>query len=92
MPLTLGGNLNWTDRFVVQQTAAQAYRQGVKRVADVYALWRFSADLQVRLSASNLLAANYETGSQEVFGTTDQRAETANRTYRSYAARFEIRF
>ena len=92
LPLTLGGNFNWTQAFLVQQTAAQSYRQGTKRVADVYALWRFSTDTQVRLSASNLLGADYETGTREVFGTTDQRADTTFRSYRSYALRAEIRF
>ena len=92
VPLTLGGNCNWTQAFYVQQTAAQGYRQGTKRVADAYALWRFNPDVQVRLSASNLLAADYATSTREVFGTTDQRADTIVRTYRSYALRAEIRF
>ena len=92
LPLTLGGNINWTDALFVQQTPFQAYRQGTKRVVDVYALWRFNADMQVRLSASNLLGADYETGTQEVFGTTNQRADTVTRTYRSFAVRAEIRF
>ena len=92
MPLTLGGNLNWTQGFVVQQAVAQAYYQGQKRVADLYALWRFDAASQLRLSASNLLAADYATATREIFGTTDQRADTLTRTFRSYAARFEFRF
>ena len=92
VPLTLGGNFNWTQAYVVQQTAAQLYSQGTKRVADVYALWRFDPNTQVRLSASNLLAADYETANREIFGATDQTARTATRTYRSYAARMEIRF
>ncbi|MFS8086847.1 MAG: TonB-dependent receptor, partial [Acidobacteriota bacterium] len=92
VPLTLGGNYNWTQAFVVQQTAAQQYYQGVKRVADVYALWRFDANTQLRLSAANLLRADYQTGNREIFGTTDQTADTLVRTYRTYAARMEIRF
>jgi outer membrane receptor for ferrienterochelin and colicins len=92
LPLTLGGNFNWTQAFVVQQTAAQLYHQGVKRVADVYALWRFDPNTQLRLSASNLLRADYETADREIFGTTDQTADTVARTYRSYAARLEIKF
>ena len=92
VPLTLGGNYNWTQAFVVQQTAAQLYYQGVKRVADVYALWQFNPATQLRLSASNLLRADYETANREIFGTTDQNADTVTRTYRSYAARLEIKF
>ena len=55
-------------------------------------LWRFSTDLQVRRSAANLLGADYETATREVFGTTDQRADTIVRSYRSYAVRAEFRF
>jgi iron complex outermembrane receptor protein len=92
LPLTLGGNLNLTPSFVVQQAVNQQYVQGRKRVADVYALWKFDSAMQLRVSASNLFGADYQTGSREVFGTTDQVAETTQKTYRYYAARFELKF
>lgn len=92
LPLTLGGNINWTPPFVVQQTDAQLYYQGVKRVSDVYALWKFDPDMQLRLSAANLLHADYETANREIFAGTDQTAETARKTFRSLAARLEIKF
>ena len=61
-PLTLGANLNFTPSYVVQQIDAQIYRQGVKRVVDGYALWRFGTMASARLSLANASARDYETG------------------------------
>jgi len=92
LPLTLGGNLNWTPAYTVQQTDNQAYIQGLKRVFDVYALWRFDPNTQLRLSASNLLHADYDTANQTLFGSTSQLASTVTKTYLSWAARLEVKF
>ncbi len=92
LPLTLGGNFNWTPSFVVQQTDSQLYYQGVKRVFDCYALWKFDPAVQLRLSFSNLLHADYDTSNRELFSGTDLLAQTSTRTYPSFAARFEIKF
>lgn len=92
LPLTLGASLNWTPAFVVQQTEAQRYYQGIKRVLDTYVLWKLSADAQLRFSAANWQHADYRTANEELFGSTDQLASTVQKTYPSYAARLEIKF
>ena len=92
LPLTLGGNLNWTPAFVVQQTDAQLYYQGNKKVFDVYALWKFDPDLQLRVSLSNLSQADYETANRELFFGTDQIADTVSKTFSSLAVRLEVKF
>ncbi|GAB2181049.1 hypothetical protein DLREEDagrD3_12720 [Denitratisoma sp. agr-D3] len=92
LPLTLGGNLNWTPAYTVQSTDSQTYSQGLKRVFDVYALWRFDPNTQLRLSAANLLHADYDTANQAVFGSTSQSASTVTKTYLSWAARLEVKF
>ncbi|MEP6702098.1 MAG: TonB-dependent receptor, partial [Betaproteobacteria bacterium] len=92
LPLSFGGNLNLTPSFVVEQARGQEYSQGLKRSADVYALWRFNAATQFRLSAANLYGADYSTATREVFATTDQTATTTARTYRYYGARLEQKF
>jgi len=92
LPLTLGGNLNWTPAYTVQQTDNQAYSQGLKRVFDVYALWKFDATTQLRLSAANLLHADYDTANRTLFGTTDQLATTVTQTYLTWSARLEMKF
>lgn len=92
LPLTLGGNLNWTPAFSVQQTAADAYSQGLKRVYDAYALWRFDPDTRLRLSVSNLLHADYDTSSSHISGTIGQFDDTVTKTYVSWTARLEMKF
>ncbi|MBS4096694.1 MAG: TonB-dependent receptor [Sulfuricella sp.] len=92
LPLTLGGNLNWTPAYAVQQTDAQFYYQGVKRVFDVFAVWKIDPNTQLRVSAANLLHADYDTANREIFGTTDQIAQTSKTTFTSLSARLEMRF
>jgi iron complex outermembrane receptor protein len=92
LPLSVGGNFNWMPAYAVQQTEAQTYYQGVKRVFDIYALWKFDPNTQMRLSAANLLHDDYRTADREIHGSTDQLAETVRRTYLSLAARLEIKF
>lgn len=92
LPLTVGGNLNWTPAFVVRQTDAQLYYQGIKRVFDVYALWKFDPNAQLRLSAANLLHGDYQSANREIFAGTDQTAESVKKTFLALAARLEIRF
>ena len=92
LPLTLGGNLNWTPSFAVQQSDTQLYYQGLKRTLDVYALWKFDPAMQLRCSVSNLLHADYSTANQQVFSGTSQIAGTVQRTYPAVAARLEIKF
>ena len=92
LPLTLGGSLNFTPSFVVQQSASQQYRQSRKRVADFYAQWRFDASLQLRLAVANAFGDDYQTSAQEVFDGVNQTATTTGRTQRFYGARLEYKF
>jgi hypothetical protein len=46
----------------------------------------------LRLSAANLLRADYQTANREIFDDTDQTAETIKKTYLAFAARLEIKF
>lgn len=92
LPLSVGGNFNWMPAYAVQQTESQLYYQGVKRIFDLYALWKFDPNTQLRLSAANLLHEDYRTADREIHGSTDQLAETVRQTYLSLAARLEIKF
>ena len=64
LPLTLGGNLNWTPGYLTRISDVQTATLGRKLVADLYGLWTFSPTLALRVTASNLAAADY------VFGGT----------------------
>jgi iron complex outermembrane receptor protein len=92
LPVTFGGSLNWTPAFAVRQTEAQAYFQGMKRVLDIYALWKVTAAAQLRLSAANCLHGDYQTATQEQFGNTNQTATTIRTTHPVFAARLELKF
>ncbi|MGZ5267744.1 MAG: TonB-dependent receptor plug domain-containing protein [Caldimonas sp.] len=63
VPLTLGGNLNWTPGYLTRISDVQTATIGRKLVADVYGLWTFSPALALRVTASNLAARDYLTGS-----------------------------
>ena len=63
VPLTLGGNLNWTPGYLTRISDVQTATIGRKLVADIYGLWTFSPTLALRATASNLAAADYVYGS-----------------------------
>lgn len=92
-PLTIGGNLNFTPSFIVQQLDDQAYRQGRKRVLDGYALWRFGPSASARLSVSNAGPLDYETGSTVLLDNGGwQTQDTVARSYTTVTLRAELRF
>ena len=64
LPFTLGVNLNWTPGYLTRISDVQTATIGRKLVADAYGLWTFSPTLALRVTASNLAAADY------VFGST----------------------
>ena len=63
MPLTLGGNLNWTPGYNTRLAQIQTAYQGRKLGVDAYGLWVFNPALQLRVTASNVAALDYVTGS-----------------------------
>jgi outer membrane receptor for ferrienterochelin and colicins len=63
LPLTLGGNLNWTPGYTTRLSDVQTASIGRKLGVDAYALWVFNPALQMRLSLSNLDARDYVYGS-----------------------------
>ena len=66
LPLTLGGNLNWTPAYDTRLGDLQTAFQGRKASADAYGLWVFSPALQLRVTASNLAPRDYLTGGSVV--------------------------
>jgi len=92
LPLTVGANLNWTPAYTVRQTNSQYFSQGNKKQVDLYGLWKFDPNRQLRISAANLLHGDYQTDSRYADATSDQTAVTTTRTYWNLAARLEIKF
>ena len=91
LPLTLGGNLNYTPAYEIQQTELQLTSLDRKRVADAFALWTISPDLGLRLSAANLAPLDYVTGSVI---TTDKAVITSRSggpSYTQWQLRLEMK-
>lgn len=91
MPLTLGGNINWNPDFSTQRTEQQLSYQGIKRVVDVYGLWRFSAATALRLTVSNLLPRDYLTATTFANGSFRETAQTTDRNWRNVQLRLEMK-
>jgi iron complex outermembrane receptor protein len=96
VPLTLGGNLNYTPGYDTRLSDEQAARTGSKRVFDVYALWTFRPGLGLRLSANNWLPRDYLTGGALDFesspGTfTRESTNTVTSTFTQWQLRLEMK-
>jgi iron complex outermembrane receptor protein len=90
-PLTLGGNVNWNPDYDTQRSQEQRSYQGIKRVVDVYGLWRFSAATALRLTVSNLIPRDYQTATTFSNGTLSETAKTTDRNWRNIQLRLEMK-
>jgi iron complex outermembrane receptor protein len=91
LPLTLGGGFNWTPATLVQTTTTELVSSGVKRQLDLYGLWKFSTNTQLRLAVNNLLADDYLNGRTLTnFGLAQSAFSTA-RTYPTLTVKLEMK-
>lgn len=101
MPLTLSATVNWTPGYSTRLADDQWASVGAKTVVDANLLWTFSPAVRLRLSATNLSAANYQTGSSFEFVTPVpndpsgvpqlETAQTTTRTYINWQLRLELK-
>lgn len=91
IPLTLGGNLNWNPDYDTRRTEQQSFYQGVKRVVDVYGLWRISPASAIRLTVSNLQPRDYITASTFNDSGFSESARTTDRNWRNVQLRLEMK-
>jgi outer membrane receptor for ferrienterochelin and colicins len=91
MPLTLGGGFNWTPATYVQTTVTERVSTGVKRQLDLYGLWKFTANTQLRLAANNLLANDFESGRTVTNNGLAQSAFVTARTYATFSIKLEMK-
>ena len=91
LPLTLGGNLNWNPDYSTRRTEQQLSYQGIKRVTDVYGLWRFTAATALRLTISNLVPRDYLTATTFANGSFQETARTTDRNWRNVQLRLEMK-
>ncbi|MES2103703.1 MAG: TonB-dependent receptor [Pseudomonadota bacterium] len=91
IPLTLGGNYNWTPAYAIQSTETQLNSTGIKRQVDLYGLWKFSPTTQLRIAANNLQANDYLTGSYVITGGINHVDNTVAKTYTTWTIRLEMK-
>jgi iron complex outermembrane receptor protein len=91
IPLTLGGNLNWNPDYDTRRTEQQMFYQGIKRVADIYGLWRISPASAVRLTVSNLQPRDYITASTFNSSAFTEASRTTDRNWRNVQLRLELK-
>lgn len=91
LPLTVGGNLNWNPDYSTQRTEQQLTYQGVKRVVDVYGLWRLTSATALRMTVSNLVPRDYLTASTFTNGSFRESAQTTDRNWRNVQLRLEMK-
>ncbi len=91
LPLTLGGNLNWTPAYNTRISDEQSAFQGRKVQVDAYALWVFNPSAQLRLTASNIGPRDYITASS--IDTANVRETSANTapTYLNFQVKLEFK-
>ena len=96
IPLTLGGNVNWTPGYTTRLTDIQAASVSSKVIVDAYGLWTFNPGLALRLSFSNLDPRDYVTASAvdgpDAFGTAvRETATTRAPTFVNVQLRLEMK-
>lgn len=91
LPLTLGGGLNWTPATVIQTSLTERVSTGPKRQLDLYGLWKFSPNTQLRIGANNLLGEDYESGRIVRTGALAQMSATTARSYTTWSAKLELK-
>jgi outer membrane receptor for ferrienterochelin and colicins len=91
LPLTLGGNLNYTPGYEIRLDADRWAVQPDKTVIDAYALWVFKPELQLRLSLGNALAQDYLTQTRVITNTQLQTVDSNARSYVNWQLRLEMK-
>ena len=91
LPLTIGGNLNWTPAYDTRLSDVQSAYQGRKVTADAYGLWVFTQSLQLRVTASNLDPRDYVTGGSLIDAGVRETSLTTAPTYLNLQVRLEIK-
>jgi outer membrane receptor for ferrienterochelin and colicin len=90
-PLAVGGNYAFKTGGPVRVTLTQTNDSSARRSLDLYAVWRFSPTVQLRVTATNLLAQDFQNAVRvtDVFGTLQY--STLNPTYRRIGATLEMK-
>ncbi|MFC5547429.1 TonB-dependent receptor plug domain-containing protein [Massilia aerilata] len=90
--LTLGGSYVFKNGGFVRVSGNQISYQSVRRDLDLYALWKFTPKLQLRVATANLLAQDNISQSSYTTAAGTQTSRTLNPVHRSVRATVEMKF
>ncbi len=90
-PLSLGGNLNWTPAVTTRLSESQTTRESAKLVGDIYGLWVFDPNLQLRVTASNFVPRDYDTGNRVEGSGRIQTSQNTDKTRMTLNVRLEVK-
>ncbi len=91
LPLSLGGNLNWTPAYEVQQTETQRRSNSTRRSFEAFAVWTFSPGVALRISANDLLPLDYTSTSSIDVDTLRDATTTRSDTRTQWNLRLELK-
>lgn len=91
LPLTIGGNLNWTPGYTTRISEVQWAEQQRKLVGDAFAVWTINPSAQLRLGASNFAPRDYVTGSRFEDADSREVAQTTQPSYINWQLRLELK-
>jgi len=96
MPLSFGGNLNWTPGYTTRLSDDQRVVQSDKLVLDAFVLWVLNPTSQLRLSLGNLAARDYVTSntldsSNGAGQALRERVTNTSPSWRSLQLRLELK-
>ncbi|MEO8278306.1 MAG: TonB-dependent receptor [Ideonella sp.] len=90
-PLTMGGNLNWTPSYVVQQTVSQQRSSTTKRTFEAFATWAFNPAMSLRVAANDLAPLDYTTLSSYDVGNLRDSRTNRSHTRTQWNVRLELK-
>ena len=92
LPWTVGGNLNWTPGYTTQLSDTQTSTQADKTMLEAYGVWTVQPGMQLRLSASNIVARDYLTsGTQLSANALGQTLRDSTSNVAPTAVNFQVR-
>ena len=91
VPLTLGGNINYNPDYETRRTEQQWVYQGMKRMVDIYGLWRLTPQTALRATLSNLVPRDYMTGNTYYGNGFLEQDRTRSQNWRILQLRLEMK-
>lgn len=90
-PLSIGGTLGYRSGGPIRTSPTQTSHRTPVRTLDLYAVWRFSTKVQLRITANNLLAQDFSLVETYFDGLRTVQQSVAFEGFRGFGAVLEIK-